>query len=137
MSKVSHLPKIVPPKEIPFSIKVKGAATGFEYTGDFTVKVPTGREISKIGVELARLNVGLVNEDLDDSTATFHNAVAFLKSCLVEAPKWFTNSPENEEEAGIFYGLDSIDVNVAIEIFIAANSKVNEWHKSLAGQPKK
>jgi len=135
MSKVAHLPKNVPSKDIPFSIKVKGSITGFEYGGDFVVKVPTGREISRMGVELARLNMGLLNEELDPSTATFHNAIAFLKTCLSECPEWFKNAPGDKVE-GISYGLDSVDANVTIEIFKTANEKVGDWHKSLMGQPK-
>ena len=59
MSRVSHLPKNVPSKEIPFKFKVKGSVNvNHTYEGDFVVKVPGVREMSKIGVELARLNDG-------------------------------------------------------------------------------
>ena len=136
MSKVSHLPKSIPSKEIPFKVKLKGSATGHPYEGDFTVIVPTVREMGKIGLELARLNGGLSLDSLDSSTATLHNAVAYLKVLLKTGPAWFFNDAGNEAEEGMDYGLDTIDINVPVTIFREADKKVKDWYKSLKGQPK-
>lgn len=136
MSKVSHLPKSVPSKELPFKIKIKGSATGHLYEADFTVVVPGGREMGRIGLELSRLNEGIPYESLDQSTANLHNAIAFLKVLLKEAPPWFRNSSTDEAEEGMDYGLDTVDINVPITIFREADKKVKEWYKSLKGQPK-
>ena len=136
MSRTSHLPKNVPFKELPFSLNVKGSSTGFAYTGDFVVKVPSVRETGRIGVELARLSDGVPLEALDNSTANLHNAIAFLRVCLVSAPKWFTNTAEDDGEEGMDFGLDTHDFNVPVEIFKKANKLVLEWNKALKGQPK-
>lgn len=135
MSKVSHLPKSVPNKELPFSLKVKGSSSGHPYEGDFVVKVPGVREMGKIGIELARLNEGVPLESLDRSTATLHNAIAFLKVALIVGPKWFKNDKLDETEEGMDFGLDTDDVNVPIEIFKKAEGLVSDWHKSLRGAP--
>lgn len=136
MSKISHLPKSVPPKEIPFSLKIKGSNTKFQYTGDFVVKVPNLREMTQIGVELGRLNNGVPLELLDRSTANMHNAIAFLKVALIKGPNWFMNQANDKDEEGMEYGLDTIDVNVPMEIFRKADKCLTEWYKALDGQPK-
>jgi hypothetical protein len=135
MSKVSHLPKIIPSKEIPFKIKTSGAVTGHTYEGEFVVKVPSVREMSRIGLELARLNDGIPFEMLDKSTAALNNALAFLRITLTEAPKWFVNDSTDLKEEGMAYGLDTLDVNVPMEVFRVADKKVRAWHEALQGQP--
>lgn len=136
MSKVSHLPKRVPPKEIPFKLKIKGSVNkDHTYEGDFVVKVPMTREVGQIGIELAKLSDGIPLHMLDKSTATLNNAVAYLRVSLVEAPKWFTNSPDDEDEEGISYGLDTLDFNIPIEVFRAADKAVKAWYKALRQQP--
>jgi hypothetical protein len=97
------------------------------------VRVPSGRDVSRLGIELAKLNCGLSLSDLEDTIALLHNAIAYSKACLIEAPTWFTNTPENEKEPGINYGLDSPDLNVVIEVFQTASAKVNEWHTTIYG----
>jgi hypothetical protein len=135
MSKVSHLPKNIPSKELPFSIKIKGAVSGFSYSGDFVVRVPGVREQGRIGVEMARLNEGIPSESLDHNTRYIHNAIAYLRVLLIQAPKWFTNTPSDEDEDGMDYGLETDDWNVPIEVFEKAKKAVTAWQKSLKGQP--
>jgi len=136
MSKVSHLPKNVPSKELPFKIKVKGSVSGHSYTGDFVVRVPGVRAMGQIGVELARLNDGIPLEHLDKNTARLHNSLAYLKVALIKGPKWFVNTLDDAEEEGMDYGLDTDDINVPIEIFRKADKMVQDWYESLNGQPK-
>jgi hypothetical protein len=135
MSRVSHLPKSIPSKEIGFKFKAKGALTGHQYTGDFTVLVPQARQMSRLGVELARLGDGIPFELLDKNTAALNNAIAFLKVCLKEGPAWFVNTPDDEREEGMDYGLDTADVNIPIEIFRQANDLIAQWREKLQGQP--
>lgn len=135
MSKVSHLPKNIPSKELPFQVKVKGSTTGHHYSGDFIVVVPGVREMSKVGVELGRLNDGVPFEVLDGNTQRLNNAIAFLKVNLKEAPAWFVNDPTDEKEDGMSYGLDTHDVNVPVQIFRAADKEIKAWYDSLKGQP--
>lgn len=136
MSKVSHLPKSVPSKEIPFSIKIKGAVNkDHSYEGTFVVRVPEARQMGQLGIELAKLNDGVPLEMLDRNTRNLHNAIAYLKTNLVQAPKWFKNSRDDEDEEGMDYGLDTMDLNVPVEIFQQADKAVVKWHKSLKGQP--
>ena len=136
MSKIySNLPRAIPPKEIPFTVEITGSTTGFKYTGDFTVKVPTVKDMSRIGVLIARLNCGVQFNDLDTSTANLHNAIAYLQACLVDAPKWFINN-ENDDEPGIAYGLDTLDVNIPVLIFKKADALVSDWHAALKATQK-
>lgn len=135
MSRVSHLPKNVPSKEIPLKFKAKGSTSKFTYEGDFVVKVPSVREYSRVGVELARLNDGMPLESLDKSTASINNAVAFLTVLVVKGPAWFVNSPDDEDEDGMNYGLDTMDLNIPVELFRQANKAIEKWHKDLKGQP--
>jgi hypothetical protein len=135
MSRVSHLPKSVPSKELAFKFKAKGSTTGHPYSGDFVVVVPQVRQMSRIGVELARLSDGVPFESLDKNTAALNNAIAFLKVCLKEGPAWFMNSPRDEKEEGMDYGLDTEDVNIPVEIFRQADAAVKGWYDSLKGQP--
>lgn len=125
MSRVSHLPKNIPNKEIPFKIKVKGSVSRHAYTGDFVVKVPSVRDMGRIGVELAKLNDGIPLEMLDRSTAHLNNAIAFLRVALVKAPNWFVNSLDDEDEQGMEYGLDTDDLNVPVEIFKQAHRRLH------------
>lgn len=136
MSKVSHLPKSIPSKELPFKIKLKGSVTNHPYEGDFMVVVPTVKEMGKIGLELARLNGGIPLDSLDTSTANLHNAIAYLKVLLKTGPAWFMNEGSDEVEEGMDYGLDTLDVNVPVTIFREADKKIKDWYKSLKGQPK-
>lgn len=136
MSKVSHLPKTIPSKEIPFKFKGKGAVTQHKYEGDFVVSVPGGREMSRIGIELAKINDGIPLEMLDRSTASLNNAIAYLRVALKTGPAWFINSAADEQEEGIDFGMDTVDVNIPIDIFMQANAAVQGWYKSLKGQPK-
>jgi hypothetical protein len=136
MSKVSHLPKTVPSKEIPFKIKVKGAVNkDHTYEGDFVVRVPETRQMSQMGIELARLNDGVPLEMLDRNTRNINNAIAYLKVNLVKGPAWFVNNMEDSVEEGMDYGLDTLDINVPIAIFQEADKLISKWHKSLRGQP--
>ena len=128
MSKIAGLPKSLPSKEIPFSVKIKGSFSKHTYTGDFTVKVPSVAEISRIGVELARLNDGVPLEALDISTGNLNNCIAFLKVTLKDAPEWFTDGVE-----GLDYGLNTLDVNVAPEVFKKANDLIEGWQKKVRG----
>jgi hypothetical protein len=131
MSRISHLPKNIPNKEIPFKIKVKGSISKKVYEGDFIVSIPTVRDMSKIGVELSRLSDGIPFEMLDKTTAGINNAVAFLKVTLKDAPAWFINPAEDSEEEGMDYGLDTVDMNVPIEIFAEAQKATSKWYKNL------
>lgn len=135
MSRVSHLPKSIPSKELPLKFKVKGAITGHTYAGDFVIVVPQPRQMSRIGVELARLNDGVPFESLDSNTAALNNAIAFLRVCVKEGPAWFVNTREDEKEEGIDYGLDTDDINVPVELFKQADALVKGWYDSLKGQP--
>lgn len=133
MSKIEHLPKAIPPREIPFKIDLKGLVTGDRYKGDFVVRVPLSRDMSKIGVELAKLNDGVRFEDLDAGTAMLHNSVAFLRILLERSPDWFWKEEELD------YGLNTLDVNICVEIFLKAEKLVKDWKKDLlsAGEEKK
>lgn len=130
MRKFEDLAKTLPPREIPFEIKVEGNVTGIEYEGKFTVKVPLVQDMSRLGVELARLNNGVPHEDLDIGTATLNNAIAYLKVLLVEAPEWFYKQEQMN------YGLNTLDSNVAIAIFDQAENKVSDWKKAIRGGKK-
>ena len=130
MSNNNALPSTIPSKEIPFTLQIIGSTTQHTYNGDFIVKVPSVRDMSRVGVCLARLNFGVSMSDLDTSTANLNNAIAFLQVCLVDAPKWFTNAAE-AKEPGISFGLDTLDINVPVEIFRKANELVDAWHVSL------
>lgn len=136
MSRISNLPKNVPTKELPFHFKAKGRPSGFTYEGDFVVEVPSVRDMSAIGVELAKLNGGVKFESLDVSTANLNNAIAYLKVALKKSPNWFSNSSDDPDEEGIDYGLDTIDLNIPVEIFRKAEKLVAEWYKTLRGEPK-
>lgn len=125
MSKVDHLPKTLPSREIPFTYSGVGEVTQLPYKGNFVVKVPTVRNISEMGIEAAKLSGGM-SEWLDVNTKIINNAVAFLKTCLVECPKWF-------EEMD--YGLDTDDINVVAGIFTQAEELVEKWKRDLKGQP--
>ncbi len=135
MSRVSHLPKSVPSKDLAFKFKTKGSTTGHAYSGDFIVIVPQTRQMSRIGVELARLGDGIPFESLDKNTAALNNAIAFLKVCIKEGPAWFMNMPSDPREEGMDFGLDTEDVNVPVEIFRQADNLVKGWYESLKGQP--
>lgn len=124
----TNFPKKIPNREIPFTVTSKGEITQREYQGNFVVKVPTGRDRSQIGIKLAQLNGGVPFEALDQNTALYHNALAFLAVLLQEAPSWFTDSPEKE---GMGYGLDTLDLNVVMDIFTEANGRVVEWQQNL------
>jgi len=127
MSKIKGLPKTLPAREIPFSISIKGAFSEHLYEGDFVVKVGGTKEMSQMGLELAKLNRGVKFEDLDMGTAILHNSIAFLRAYLTEAPEWFTSSE------GMDYGMDTMDTNVPIEIFSKADNLVAEWKLKVRG----
>jgi len=127
MTKSKNLPTTLPPKEITFSLSVKGSVTKQEFSGDFMVKIPTVRDMSRIGIELAKLNGGVKFEHLDPDTAILNNGVAYLRVLLVEAPKWFIE-PEQLD-----YGMNTVDSNIVMEVFNAAQEKVNNWYKALKG----
>jgi len=133
MSKVSKLPKTLPSKNLPFTFKGVGSTTNHKYSGEFVVKVPSTRELSQIGIETAKLSGGVPADYLDTVTATLNKAIAFLSVCLVEAPNWFKNTPEDAHEEGMSFGLDTFDVNIPAEIFKQANDLVQQWHDTLKG----
>lgn len=135
MSKISNLPKTLPEKKIPFEYEGEGETTGHKYKGSFVVQVPQTREISQMGIELAKLCGGIPADLLDSRTGALNRAIAFLSVCLVDAPAWFVNSPDNEEEAGVSYGLDSHDLNIPIEIYKKADELVEGWHQKLRQKP--
>ena len=124
MSKVGHLPKTVPSKELSFQFKGTGNTYNVDYEGHFVVKVPGVRELSRHGIELARLNAGVRQEHLDNITATLNNALAALRVFLIECPDWFKEMD---------YGLDTDDYNIPIEIFQEADRLISEWRDSLQG----
>lgn len=129
MSKIQGLPKQIPAKELPFKFEEKGTLTGHTYKGDFVAKVPGTREMSQIGIELAKLNGGVKFEDLDSGTAVLHNAIAYLRIVLVDAPEWFTDRDE-----GLDYGLNADDANIPIQIFSQAEQLVTDWRLNLMGK---
>jgi len=126
MSNYKDLPKSLPPRELPFSFKCTGFVTKEKYEGDFVVNVPTVRDMSNIGIELARINRGVSFESLDRATATLNNAIAYLRVTLSKAPKWFTDDMD--------YGFDTLDSNVAIGIFNQASDLVDDWHGKIQGK---
>lgn len=137
MSKVSHLPKNVPTKELPFKLKVKGYVNkDHTYEGDFVVMVPGVRESTRIGIEIARLGDGVPFEMLDNNTQKLNNAIAFLKVTLKSGPAWFVNTQDDEAEEGMDYGLDTMDINVPIQVFKLADKAIKGWYETLKGQPK-
>jgi len=136
MSKISHLPKTLPSKDLPFTVKLTGSITGHTYTGSFVVTVPDVKAMSRVGIELAKLNEGTDFELLDINTRVINNSIAYLKATLKEGPAWFVNPSDHPQEEGIDYGLKTMDLNVPIEIFRQADKLVKAWHASLKGQPK-
>lgn len=137
MSKVSHLPKSVPSKEIPFKLDIYGSTfTKHRYKGDFTVRVPGVKEMTQIGVEIARLNDGVAFEHLDEDTRLLTHAIATLRVCLVSAPAWFQNRSDDPNEEGMDYGRETLDANVPVLVYAEANRLVKEWRASLQGQSK-
>lgn len=134
MSKVSNLPKMLPSKDLPFDCKITGSTTDHKYSGSFVVEVPTTRQWTAIGVETAKLSGGIPPDMLDSTTFSLNRAIAFLSVCLKEAPDWFVNAPE-ENKPGISYGLDTLDMNVPIEVWKKADSLIDGWHSALKAQP--
>jgi len=128
MKKIEGLPKSIPAKELPFKFEGKGTLTGHTYSGDFVAKVPDSGRMSRIGIELAKLNGGVKFEDLDIGTAMLHNAIAYLRVVLIEAPEWFTDSEE-----GLDYGMNTLDPNIPIMIFSQAEELITNWRQSVMG----
>ena len=124
----------VPSKHIPFRISVVGETTGKRYEGDFIVSVPSVGDISRIGVELSRLNQGLPVEFLDENTATINTSLAFLRVALKDAPAWFVNLEDDKKAPGMNFGMDTLDYNIPREIFMAANAKVMAWRKAIVAE---
>lgn len=125
MSNIKDLPKRLPDPNLPFTISCEGVYTGQKYEGSFIVRVPLTKDMSRIGIELARLNAGVAFEDLDSNTAILHNAVAFLKALLTDAPEWFVAKDQLD------YGLNTYDSNVAITVFLEAEKQIEEWRSKL------
>lgn len=121
--KDKKLPQVLPPKEIPFSIDMVGSRTGSKYEGNFVVKIPTVKDMSRIGLELAKLNGGVRFEDLDRNTAVLNNAIAYLRVLLIDSPKWFVDVNEGD------CGLNMLDVDVVGAIFSQAEEKISEWYE--------
>ena len=67
-------------------------------------------------------------EALDLSTANLNNCIAFLKVSLSDAPEWFTDNTE-----GVAYGMNTLDVNLAPEVFKKANKLIESWQKRVRG----
>ena len=132
MSKVASLPKTLPTKDLPFECKITGSATGRKYSGSFVVQVPGTRQLIAIGVETAKLSGGVPPDLLDANTYTLNRSIALLSACLVEAPEWFTNGPD-DQKPGMSYGLDTFDLNVPIEVSKAADALIDKWHEELKG----
>ena len=128
MSEVKGLSRTLPPKEIPFQFECTGAITSRDYKGSFTVKVPSVREMSQIGLELSRINQGIPLESLDVNTARLNNAIAFLTVTLTQAPDWFTS------EDDVDYGFGTLDVNLITTLFRQASGLVDDWHKTVRGE---
>lgn len=135
MSKVSHLPKNVPPKDLPLKVKIKGSTTKHPYEGDFIIEVPNTRQMSRIGIECAKLNDGVAPEALDRSTLNLNNAIAWLRVCVKQGPAWFVNDATDPDEEGMEYGLETMDVNIPIHIFRESQKLITDWYEALKGQP--
>lgn len=131
MSKIEGLAKQLPPLEIPFKIKSTGNVSYKNYEGDFVVHVPLVKDMSRIGIELAKLNDGVPHSDLDLGTALLHNAVAYLRVLLVESPDWFWKPDEMD------FGMNTLDSNVAIDVFNEADEKVKAWKDALKPKEEK
>lgn len=126
MTKSTSPMKSMPSTEIPFKFTGKGKITKKSYNGDFLVKVPRVRDMSRIGIELARLNEGVPLEYLDQATANLNNAIAFLKVTVLECPDWFSSS-----DKGMDFGMETLDYNIPIELFRQADKVISDWQKQL------
>lgn len=127
MSNYEGLPKTVPGRELPFSFKLKDK-DGISYDGDFIVRVPSAREMGRIGVEMAKLNGGVPLDHLDAGTALLHNAVAYMRVVTIDAPKWFAESD---------CGLDLDNPQVILTVFEKAEKLISDWKAAIHGKSKK
>ena len=119
MSEITKLLKDLPPKEIPFSFKEVGSKTKIEYEGNFVIKVPSMKDQSRIGVELAKLGMGMSYNQLDEATAMLNNAIATLSVVVIEAPNWFTQEME--------FGLNTIDINIPLKLYSKVSELLDKW----------
>ena len=134
MGKLSNLPKTLPTKDIPFEYEGVGQLSGHKYPkSTFVVRVPSTRDLTRIGVETAKLSGGVPTDMLDGVTGSLNRAIAFLTVTLAEAPAWFINHPENTVEEGMSYGLDAYDLNIPIEIYQKADELIEGWHAKVRG----
>ncbi len=122
---MQELPSSLPPKDLPFTIDIEGSITQKKYSGNFIVTVPKVQDMGRIGVEIAHLTGGIPLHQLPQETAVLFNAVAYLKVLLIMAPDWFVKADQ------LNYGMNTLDPNIAIEVFNVAREKVDLWYNSV------
>lgn len=64
-------------------------ANGVLWAGDFTAKRLTNRELTRVGIERARMCGGVALNALDDNTAFMTNMLSYLNIAITKAPKWW------------------------------------------------
>lgn len=93
-----------------FTIDYLSEVDDRRYTGEFTTKKLTIRDLASLGVKKSRLNGGLYYDSkspgtgIDEQTDEFNGMIAHLELSLVSTPKW--------------WNLDEItDVNLLVEVY--------------------
>lgn len=78
-----------------FSIDFLSDVDDMRYTGKFTIKKMSIRDLAALGVRKSQLNGGMYFSDekpglgVDESTDNFNNMIAHLEICVKEAPTWW------------------------------------------------
>lgn len=107
--------------ETQFSLDATGAKSKAQYTGEFTYKIPNGKQLSAAAKKEAILNAGL---DLDITMKNFHYMVAYLQASLVDFPDWWKDAD---------YGYAMLDTNIVTEVYNKCLEFEETWTNKIWG----
>lgn len=124
MSDFNDLRTYLPPSESNFIVDVKGEVTKLKFEGEFICKIPTLKTTAQISKYQLLLNAGL-GESLELGVLKLHKMIAYLKYCIVKAPKFWTDADD---------GYDLLDFNVIEDVYSKALIFENKWSKLVWGE---
>jgi len=110
-----------------FDIEVTGKVTGKRYVGSFTTKLPSVKTQCLIAKHETFLN-GDLAEYLPTGIRQVHERISYLRFCLSESPKWWTQSD---------LGYELLDVNVIEAVYEKAMEFERDWMKQVWGTEEK
>lgn len=113
--------------KISFRFEAEGSSTGKKFEANITARIPTGRDVARVGLLISKHTGGQGLNGVPDILSLPVQAAAYLEVVLDNPPSWLKDSN---------YGLDAyVDQNVSIALYSEVSDRIDSWRRALLAPP--